>query len=173
MREMISLFAVGNPVLSDTLWEDWYQFCLQQEQKYGFVFSHVSCRTESLHPDGIRTRSRYLKKMETAINRKENIFSMEFYLLPKEFYQAVFDFKVYMGLSLGDRNYCEITIEDHFLEEFPCQDYLDKIRKFLQVTRAEINLLPNGQVFNYNVNCILNPVDGREARHIIRKIYAE
>lgn len=113
MREMISLFAVGNPVLSDTLWEDWYRFCLQQEQKYGFVFSHVSCRTESLHPNGIRTRSRYLKKMETAINRKENIFSMEFYLLP------------------------------------------------------------NGQVFNYNVNCILNPVDGREARHIIRKIYAE
>lgn len=51
--------------------------------------------------------------METAINRKENIFSMEFYLLP------------------------------------------------------------NGQVFNYNVNCILNPVGGREARHIIRKIYAE
>ena len=98
---------------------------------------------------------------------------MEFYLLPKDFYQAVFDFKVYMGLSLGNRNYCEITIEDHFLEEFPCQDYLDNVRKFLQVTRAEINLLPNGQVFNYNVNCILNPVDGREARHIIRKIYAE
>lgn len=155
-----------------TVWKDWYQFCLQQEQRYGFVFSHVSCDTETLHPDGVRTRSRYLKKIEAAVNDKENISHIEFYLLPKKFCQAVFDFKVYMGLSLGTRSYCEITIEDHFLEEFPCQDYLDKVREFLHVSKAEINLLPNSQVFNYNVNCILSPVDGREARHIIRKIYA-
>jgi hypothetical protein len=33
MRKMISLFAVCMPICTDTVWEDWYRFCMRQEQE--------------------------------------------------------------------------------------------------------------------------------------------
>ncbi len=172
MRKMISLFAVCTPICTDTVWEDWYRFCMRQEQENGFAFSHVSCSTETLNPNGIRTRSRYLKKIEACIDRKEEISHIEFYLLPKDFYQAVFDFKVYMGLSLRSRD-CEITVEDRFWDAFAYPLYFEQLRKFLRITKAEVNLLPHNQTFNYNVNCILNTNGVREKYGVIEQIYAE
>ena len=152
-RQMISLFAVCTPVCPDTVWESWYRFCMQQEQENAFSFTHVSCETETLKPTGIRTRSRYLKKIDACMAKKETMSSLEFYLLPKEFRQAVFAFRVYMGLSLN-LNYCEITVENHFWKEFRYQEYLDRMKEFLKITKVEVNLLPYDQTFNYNVNCI-------------------
>lgn len=174
MRQMISLFAVCAPVCMDTVWKEWYRFCMRQEQENAFVFSHVSCSTETLNPNGIRTRSRYLKKMEACIDRKEEISAIEFYLLPKDFHQAVFDFKVYMALSLGGgSSYCEITVEDRFWDDFAYPIYFEELRKFLRITKAEVNLLPYEQVFNYHVNCILNTNGVREKYGVIEQIYAE
>lgn len=161
MREMISLFALCTPIDTDTVWADWYRFCMEQEQKYNYVFSHVSCETEILHPNGIRTRSRYLKKVTACIENRDDISFIEFYLLPYEFRQAAFDFKIYMALSLGKhaKPHLEITVENHFLKDFEYQYCLDAVRKFLTVTKAEVNLLPYNQTFNYNMNCILSPAD--------------
>lgn len=175
MREMISLFALCTPIDTDTVWENWYQFCMEQEQKHKFAFSHTACLTDSLHPDGIRTRSRYLKKLRSCIDRKENISFIEFYLLPDQFWQAVFDFKIYMGLSLGGQaqSHVEITVENQFPEHFDYRNCLDALRNFLTVTKAEVNLLPHNQTFNYNINCILSqatPLE-REKYGVIQKLY--
>lgn len=174
MRKMMSLCALCTPVCMDTVWQDWYRYCMRQEQEHDFVFTHVSCTAETLNPNGIRTRSRYLKKIEACIDRKEDISSIEFYLLPKEFRQAVFDYRVYMVLSLGDRrNYCEITVEDRFWDDFAYPLYFEQLREFLRITKAEVNLLPEDQVFNYNVNCILNTNGVREKYGVIEQVYAE
>lgn len=61
-RQMVSLYALCTPICASTVWENWYRFCMQQEQENVFTFSHVGCGTETLNPNGIRTRSRYLKK---------------------------------------------------------------------------------------------------------------
>lgn len=123
MREMLSLFALASPVDRKTVWESWLRFCLEQEERFGFTFTHLGCETASLHPSGIRTRSRYLKKVEASAAQKEPITNIEFYLLPKEFRQAVFDFRVFMALTLGEqRSYCEITVERQFPEGFQYQN---------------------------------------------------
>lgn len=173
MREMISLFAICTPICPETVWKDWYQFCMRQEQKYDFSFSHVSFESESLKPNGVRTRSRYLSKVEACIHGKESISHLGFYVLPADFRQAVFDFKVYMGVSFGKYNCCEAVIENHFLEGFQYEVYLDEVKKFLHMSRAEVNLLPHTQVFNYNMKRIISPVDTQETYGVIQKIYAE
>lgn len=172
MREMISLFAIHTPVCADLLWESWYAFCQQQEQEYGFAFTHVSCHAETLRPNGIRTASRYRKKIEASIRSREQISSLEFYMLPASFHQAVFDFNVYMGLSCGKLNTCEITVENHFLEGYDYRRCLDGIQSFLRLTKAEVNLLPYTQVFNYNMNCILRPIDPPEKHGLIQTLYS-
>lgn len=91
MRKMISLFAVCTPICTDTVWEDWYRFCMRQE--------------------------------------RENAFA------------------------------------------YPL--YFEQLRKFLRITKAEVNLLPHNQTFNYNVNCILNTNGVREKYGVIEQIYAE
>ncbi len=115
-----------------------------------------------------------MKKIEACIDRKEEISTIEFYLLPKDFHQAVFDFKVYMVLSLGGgSSYCEITVEDRFWDDFAYPIYFEELRKFLRIAKAEVNLLPYEQVFNYNVNCILNTNGAREKYGVIEQMYAE
>ncbi len=176
MREMLSLFALVSPMDQDTVWESWLRFCLSQEERFGFTFTHLGCETASLHPDGIRTRSRYLKKLEASVARGERIEHMGFYLLPKGFRQAVFDFRVYLGLALLERQrYCEITVESGFPEGFRYEDALASIRQFLRIEQAEANLLPFTQTFNYNVNCILSPSPGSRERDygLIRALYRE
>ena len=176
MREMLSLFALVSPIDRDTVWESWLRFCLGREERFGFTFTHLGCKTASLHPGGIRTRSRYLKKVEAAIAQKERIDSIEFYLLPKEFRQAVFDFRVYMGLSLREgTSCCEVTVENGLWEEYQYRDALRSLREFLQIEKAEVNLLPHTQTFNYNFNCILSPTPGsREQDYgLIRALYRE
>lgn len=81
---------------------------------------------------------------------QENISFIEFYLLPDKFWQAVFDFKIYMGLSLGRQaqSHVEITVENQFLENFDYRYCLDALRKFLTVTKAEVNLLPHNRTFS-------------------------
>lgn len=44
--------------------------------------------------------------------------------------------------------------ENHFWKEFRYQEYLDRMKEFLKITKVEVNLLPYDQTFNYNVNCI-------------------
>ena len=171
-RQMLSLFALCTPTCPDTVWESWYRFCMQQEQENAFTFSHVSCKTETLKPTGIRTRSRYLKKIDACMAKKEAMSNLEFYLLPKEFRQAVFDFQVYIGLSLS-LNFCEITVENHFWKEFKYQEYLDAMKEFLNITKVEVNLLPYDQTFNYNVNCIAASNDSPEKYNVLQRIYAE
>ena len=176
MREMLSLFALVSPMERNTVWESWLRFCLAQEERYGFAFTHLSCETASLHPNGIRTRSRYLKKVEASVRQGEKIENIEFYLLPKEFYQAVFDFRIYMGIALRERGcWCEITAESRFPEGFRYQDTLQALREFLHLEKAEVNLLPNSQTFNYNVNCILSPSPGSRERDygLIQALYRE
>ena len=176
MREMLSLFALVSPVDRKTVWESWLRFCLEQEERFGFTFTHLGCETASLHPSGIRTRSRYLKKVEASAAQKEPITNIEFYLLPKEFRQAVFDFRVFMALTLGEqRSYCEITVERQFPEDFQYQNALRSLREFLRIEKAEVNLLPFDQTFNYNVNCILSPTPGSLERDygLIRALYRE
>ncbi len=51
--------------------------------------------------------------------------------------------------------------------------YFEQLRKFLRITKAEVNLLPYEQVFNYNVNCILNTNGVREKYGVIEHMYAE
>lgn len=176
-REMVSLFALVSPVNDSTVWENWFRFCLEQEERHGFAFTHLGCKTASLHPNGIRTRSRYLKKTEAALEAGEKISSIGFYLLPKGFRQAVFDFKVYMGLSLreDEKSNCEITLENGFREGLSCQELLEELRGFLHIRKAEINLLPYNQTFNYNFNCILSPTPGSQDRDygLIRRLYQE
>lgn len=175
MREMVSLFALVSPIGSG-VWERWFRFCLEQEERHGFAFTHLSCETASLHPKGIRTRSRYLKKLKASLFQGEEIRNIEFYLLPKEFHQAVFDFRVYMGLSLWkQRSHCEITVENNFLGDFRYQEALRSIREFLRIEKVEVNLLPYNQTFNYNINCILSPTPGSRDRDygLIQRLYRE
>ena len=68
-REMLSLFALVSPLDRHTVWDSWLRFCFSQEERHGFAFTHLGCETASLHPDGIRTRSRYLKKLEAAVRQ--------------------------------------------------------------------------------------------------------
>ena len=101
---------------------------------------------------------------------------MEFYLLPKEFHQAVFDFRVYMSLSLREqRSHCEITVESGFPGDFRYQEALRSIREFLRIEKVEVNLLPHDQIFNYNINCILFSTPGSQDRDygLIRRLYQE
>ncbi len=174
MREMVSLFALVSPVQQDTVWESWLRFCLSWEERYYFAFTHLSCITASLHPDGIRTRSRYLKKIKASVSQKEEIEHIGFYLLPPKFYQAVFDFQIYLGLSLKEQHSCcEITVENHLLKEFQYQEILQTIKEFLYLEKVEVNLLPFNQTFNYNFNCILSPAPGASERDygLIRRLY--
>ena len=95
--------------------------------------------------------------------------------MPDQFRQAVFDFKIYMGLSLGGQaqSHVEITVENQFPEHFDYRYCLDALRNFLTVTKAEVNLLPHNQTFNYNINCILSqatPLE-REKYGVIQKLY--
>lgn len=176
MREMLSIFAVYSPVCIDDMWEKWFEFCLEQEKKCGFNFTHLCCKTESLNPNGIRTKSRYLRTAENCIYNREKISYLGFYVLPDEFRQAVFDFKVYMGLTIDEkhgRNHCEITIENNFINDFNYQSYIDRIRTFLHIAKLEVNLLPNSQVFNYNINCILEQSDHIDKYDIIKQIFKE
>ena len=175
-REMLSLFALVSPIDRHTVWDSWLRFCFSQEERHSFTFTHLSCETASLHPDGIRTRSRYLNKLEAAIRQGEEIWNMEFYLLPKEFHQAVFDFRVYMSLSLREqRSHCEITVESGFPGDFRYQEALRSIREFLRIEKVEVNLLPHDQIFNYNINCILFSTPGSQDRDygLIRRLYQE
>jgi len=172
MREMTSLFALVSPAAGD-VWEQWFRLCMEQEERYGFAFTHLSCKTETLEPSGIRTRSRYLKKVTDSIAKGEKIYHIEFYLLPKKFYQAAFDFRIYLGLSLGQRNSCcEITAEDGVLGEFDHLFFLRRLGEFLEISTVEVNRLPYNQVFNYNFNCILSPCGKTpEDYGLIRRIY--
>lgn len=173
MREMVSLFALCEPVCAATVWVSWYRFCMDWERRYGVSFTHLGVASDSLHPEGIRTRRRYLSKVEAAIAQNEGMESLEFYLLPEKFCQAVFDFWVYLGLSLRRQGYCEITVEKGFLTEFPYQDWLRGLRDFLCLTKAEVNLLPFDQTFNYNMNRILSPSGGEKDYGLIRQLYME
>ena len=114
MREMVSLFALCEPVCAATVWVSWYRFCMDWERRYGVSFTHLGVASDSLHPEGIRTRRRYLSKVEAAIAQNEGMESLEFYLLPEKFCLEVFDFWVYLGLSLRRQGYCEITVEKGF-----------------------------------------------------------
>lgn len=173
MREMVSLFALCEPVCAATVWVSWYRFCMDWERRYGVSFTHLGVASDSLHPEGIRTRRRYFGKVEAAIAKNEGMESLEFYLLPKKFCQAVFDFRVYLGLSLRRQGYCEITVEKGFLTELPYQDWLRGLRDFLCLTKAEVNLLPFDQTFNYNMNRILSPSSGEKDYGLIRQLHAE
>lgn len=173
MRKMMSLFALCEPARADTVWESWYRFCMDFERRYGVAFTHLGVASDTLHPEGIRTRRRYLGKVEAAIAQNEGMESLEFYLLPEKFYQAVFDFRVYLGLSLRKWGRCEITVEEGFLAELPYQDWLRELRDFLHLTRVEVNLLPFDQTFNYNMNRILSPSGGEKDYGLIRQLYRE
>ena len=173
MREMVSLFALCEPVCADAVWESWYRFCMDWERQYGVSFTHVCAASETLRPEGIRTRRRYLSRVEACLARGEGLEALELYLLPEKFYQAVFDFRAYLGLSLGRRGYCEITVEAGFLTEVPYQDWLRDLKDFLRLTKVEVNLLPFDQTFNYNMNRILSPGGGEGDYGLIRRLYGE
>lgn len=173
MREMVSLFALCEPVCAATAWESWYRFCMDWERRYGVSFTHLGVASDTLHPEGIRTRRRYLSKVEAAIVQNEGMESLEFYLLPEKFYQAVFDFRVYLGLSLRRQGHCEITVEEGVLTGLLYQDWLRELRGFLRLTKVEVNLLPFDQTFNYNMNRILSPSGGEKDYGLIQQLYAE
>ena len=129
--------------------------------------------SETLHPEGIRTRRRCLGKVEVCLARGEGMEALELYLLPEKFHQAVFDFQAYLGLSLRRWGYCEITVEEGFLTEVPYQDWLRGLRDFLRLTKVEVNLLPFDQTFNYNMNRILSPTGEEKDYGLIRRLYGE
>ena len=57
-----------------------------------------------------------------------------------------------------------------------CQAALEKaLMGVAGVEKAEVNLLPFDQTFNYNVNCILSPTPGSLERDygLIRTLYRE
>ena len=85
------MFALCEPVCAATVWVSWYWFCMDWERRYGVSFTHLGVASDSLHPEGIRTRRRYFGKVEAAIAQNEGMESLEFYLLPKKFCQTVFD----------------------------------------------------------------------------------
>lgn len=173
MREMVSLFALCEPVCAGTVWESWYRFCVDWERQYGVSFTHLCVESETLHPEGVRTRRRYLSKVEACLTRGEGLEALEFYLLPEKFHQAVFDFRAYLGLSLRRQGYCEITVEEGFLMEVPYQDWLRDLRDFLRLSKVEVNLLPFDRTFNYNMNRILSPGGGEGDYGLIRRLYGE
>ncbi len=129
--------------------------------------------SETLHPEGIRTRRRCLGKVEVCLARGEGMEALELYLLPEKFHQAVFDFQAYLGLSLRRWGYCEITVEEGFLTEVPYQDWLRDLRDFLCLTKVEVNLLPFDQTFNCNMNRILSPTGEEKDYGLIRRLYGE
>ena len=137
----------------------------------GVSFTHLCVASETLHPEGIRTRRRYLGKVEVCIACGEGMEALESYLLPEKFRQAAFDFQAYLGLSLRRWGYCEITVEEGFLTEVPYQDWLRGLRDFLRLTKVEVNLLPFDQTFNYNMNRILSPTGEEKDYCMILRLY--
>lgn len=171
-REMISLFAICEPIDPDTVWNEWYGFCMDMEQSMGVGFTHIACETESLNPSELRTRKSYMKKLRASMESGDTIKFIEFYALPDDFQFAVFDYELYMSLCFEEIWHCEITAAKTIAGTFEYEKYLKALEKFLRITKVEVNVIPDHSVSNYNMNCILpSKSDGLCDTLRIRNLY--
>ena len=152
MKEMVSIFLIHNSKLTTINWNKWIKLCFDFAENKKIKFSHIGIKSESLNPNKLRTFKRYEAKMLKCINSNEIIDYIELLYLPEEFVQAVFDFKVNMTLA---NDYVEVTMEKDMFDLIDYKKIIDKIGKIVNIINGEVNILPNDEVFNYNVNKIL------------------
>ena len=172
-RKMVSLFAVCKPFKEIDIWEKWCEFCASFEKTCGMEFTHVAYDVSSLNSSGIRTKKRGLKKLSSAIKNEDEIECIGFYLLPKDYKQAAFDYKMHMSLSHygGVSTYCEITVEKELLGNIEYKKWVEALSGFLDIIEVEVNIIPHYEVFNYNTNSILMKSDTYCEPYIVNKLY--